>query len=149
MKLAQGTRLEGHEGSSNSLADGEIGRVDLVEGATSATDVLRLMLQSAVDKGGISLSIGVGYIRDITITDGAVNDVGRWRRHIIKDGLVNTEVLSQDVLGSVCDPIVNVEGRASLVEVTVVKDQEKLSVLDSVDGVGDSLREVPNVTYIQ
>lgn len=109
VQLTESTRLERHKCRGNGLADGEVGRVNLVKGATLAANLLGLVLKGAVDEGGVAVGVGVGHVHDIAIAHGSVENVRIGLGHVIKDGLVDAKVLGQDVLGRVGDPVVNVE----------------------------------------
>jgi hypothetical protein len=101
VELAQATRLEGNVGRGNSLADGEVGRVDLAEFTSASADLLGIVLEGAVDKGGISGGIGVGGILNVAVGDGAIDNVRAALAKLVKDLLVNTKVLGQNILGCV------------------------------------------------
>ena len=164
MQLTKRTRLERHKCRGNGLADGEIGRVNLVKSATLAANLLGLVLKGAVDEGGVAVGVGVGHVHDVAVADGSVDDIRVGLGHVVKDGLVDAKVLGQDVLGRVGNPVVNVEGGSdqsariplyhamkanyspSLVKVAIIKDQEELGILGGVNRVGDTLGEVPDIT---
>lgn len=150
MQLPQRTGLESDKGGGDSLADGEVGRVNLAELAAGAGNLLGRVLKGAVDEGGVAVGIGVGEVRDVAVADGAVEDVGRGLGDVVEDGGVDAEVLGEDVLGGVGDPVVDVEGGAGPVEVAVVEDEEELVlVAEAGDGVGDALGEVPDVAVAE
>lgn len=123
MKLAQSTRLEGDKGRGNSLADGEVGGVDAAELASGASDLLWLMLKGAVDVGGGGIHVLVREINDIAVADGPVDDIRELLWEVVEDGLVNAKVLGENVSGRVGKPVINVEGGANAVEVTVIEDK--------------------------
>jgi len=111
VKLAQTTGLKGNKGGSNGLGDGEVGRVNLVELATVAANLLGFVVKRAVDVGALALvvDVGVGHIDDVAVADSGVLDVRRGSDDVVEDRLIHAEVLGQDVLGGVSDPVVNVE----------------------------------------
>ena len=110
VQLAQTARLERHKRRRNGLADGEVGRVDLVELAAVAANLLGLVLESAVDEGAVAASDGcAGRLGHVARADRRVDDVRVGRGDVVEDGLVDAEVLGEDGLGGVGDPVIDVE----------------------------------------
>ena len=112
VELTQSARLERNKRGGDSLTDGEVGRVDLVKGTARPVNLLGLMLEGAVDKGGVvvNVNVGGGAAGDLLVGLVAVDNVGRGLGHVVKHLFVHAKVLGEDVLGSVRDPVVNVEG---------------------------------------
>jgi|SRR5688572_14210264 hypothetical protein len=71
------------------------------------------MIEESVDEGAVARSIGGFGISDIALRDRTIHDVrvGGWK--VLKDGLVNAKVLGEDTLGSVREPVIDVEGGAT------------------------------------
>lgn len=113
MKLAKTARLECNKRSSNGLGDWEVGRVNLVELATLAANLLGLMVQSTPHVCAVLVGVEVGCVDNILVAYGAVDNVRRRGREVLEDGLVHTEVAGENVLRGVSQPVVNVEGCSS------------------------------------
>jgi hypothetical protein len=163
MKLTESARLEGHIGGGDGLGDGEVGRVNLPELTTRTTNCLWRVLQRAVDKRRV---LGrVWQVHDVSVGHSTVGNVRVGLGQVVKHRLVDVEVLGEDVLRRVGQPVINVEGRAknlgqpglprhkamgidspSFLKVAVIK-YEKIFVVvfKTVNGVGNTLGEVPNV----
>ena len=61
-----------------------------------------------------------------------------------------TETLREDVLGSMRDPIIDVEGGACSLEIALVEDKQVLVLIrKALDHMRLALREVPNVTFVE
>jgi len=170
MKLPQTTRLESDKGRRNSFADREVGRVDLVESAAISRNGFRVMLERLIDKGVVA---GGGTLRrNGAVANGALLDVWVRLGNIVKYGFWDAKVLGEDILGSVREPVVNVEGDTKIislaygaymnfvsflvvalpcvVELGVIKDQQKLVlVFETLDRMGSALREVPDITVVK
>lgn len=165
MELTQTAGLQRDKRRSNRLGDGEVGRVDLVELAAVATNLLWLMVGQTVHVGAVTRGVGVRRVSHVKVAHGAVQDVRRRRGKLLEDRLVNAEVFGDDVLGGVEEPIVDVEGRPvfvsssllprvcdvehepDFVKVTIVKHQEILALIcNTLDSVCDALRKVPDIS---
>lgn len=108
VELPQTAWLQRHHRRGNCLAHREIGRVNLIYLAASSANLLRRMLQRAVDKGS-----GLGKCWDIAgdvmLGDGAVDNVWIRCRERIEDRFIDAKVLCEDGAGSVGDPVVDIE----------------------------------------
>lgn len=111
VKLSQTTWLQSHKRRCNRLAHGEIGRVNLVHLTASSANLLRRMLQRAVDEG-TGLCNCWDIAGDIVRADGAVDNVRIGCRQGIEDRFIDAKVLREDRAGSVRDPVVDVESGA-------------------------------------
>lgn len=109
MKLAQTTWLERHKGGGNLLCNGKVCRVNLVEGAAAAANLLGRVLQGAVHKRGVALCLWRDGAGDVFGGDGAVENVRACRGDVLEGGLWDAKVFGENVLGRVRDPVVEVE----------------------------------------
>lgn len=116
MELSEATGLERHKGCRNGLADGEVGRINLPEHATSAGHILGRVLKGAVDVRAVPREGASRSVRDIPGADRPVENVRVWSGDIVEDRRVHAEVLGEDMARSVGNPIVNHESRAASVE---------------------------------
>lgn len=110
MELPQATGLQCHKRGRERGADGEVGRVDLIEGTATAGHGLRLVLQRAVHVRAVARRLASGAALYLLGAHGAVEDVGVRVRDVVEGGLWDAEVLGDDVLGGVRQPVVDVEG---------------------------------------
>lgn len=109
MKFSQPTRLEMHKCRRNCLGYWKVGGIDFAEFSSTARNFLRIVLQGPVDIGCAagqwpisSTDLGVGH--------GAVEDVRVRCWEVCKDRGIDTEVLRNNVLWSMCEPVVDHEG---------------------------------------
>lgn len=138
-----------------------------MHGAAGAANLLGRVLQSAVDEGGVALGLGRHCAGDILGCHGGVEDVRAPSWDILENGLGDAKVLSEDRLGRVGDPVVEVKGGTvmlvhgpcldsaccylpDLVKIRLVKDEQKLVlVLKALHRVRDTLGKIPNVTVVE
>ena len=104
VQLSQSLWLERHKRGGNGLARGEVGRVDLVERATTTGNALAWVLQGTVDERGIPAQRVAA--RNVLSANGCVEDVrvGWW--YVGEHGLVEPEVLGENAFGRMSHPVV-------------------------------------------
>ena len=112
MELAQTAWLEGYKRGGNGLGGRKVARVDDVKGASATGDLLRLMLESAVDEGCIAGEVPVVIGGDVLGSLGAVDDE-RGRPEVLEYRLIDAEVSGNDITRRMAKPVDDVEGRAS------------------------------------
>ena len=72
------------------------------------------------------------------------------RGDIVKDRLVHAEILRQDILGRVRNPVIHHERRPRGVEVPVIKNKKVLVLIpQTLQGVGFALGEIPDVARLE
>lgn len=118
VQLAQPARLEDDEGGGDGLGDGEVARVDLAELAAAAGHGLGRVLEGVIDVRAVADQRAVGP-RHVAVADGRVEDVRVALGDGVEDRLGDAEVLREDGLGGVHDPVVEVEGGPIIVSISV------------------------------
>ena len=147
MKLAEPAWLEPDERRRERLAGGKVCRVDFVKLAPFSRHRLRLVLQRPVHERGIAREVSRRCWRDLLGANSAVEDARVRFGDIVKDGRIQAKVLGDNISRGMRDPVVNVERRADLVKVGVIKYQKELVLLaETLDRMGHPLWEVPDVS---
>lgn len=145
VQLPQPLRLQRHKRSRDSFRDGERRRIHLPKRAALARHRLGLVLAGEVDVRAVA---GEEVVRagNVALADVGLQDVRVDGGQVLEDGGVDAEVLGDDVPGRVREPVVDHEGRADLVEVAVVEDEQVLVlVVQALHRVRRALGEVPHV----
>ncbi len=75
----------------------------------AAGDGFALVLESAVDEGGVARQLAGRARGDVLGADGTVEDVGAGDGDLVEDGSVEAKVVGNDVAGGMRDPVVDVE----------------------------------------
>ena len=123
MQLPQRSRLQRDNRSRNGLADREIPRIDNTDGTTSTSRLLHGLLINMERIARITRQLSIRMI-DLSITNSCIQDVRVGARCFVEDAGIDTETLSEDVLGGMCNPVIHVECGADGIEVAVVEGEE-------------------------
>ena len=85
VELPQTLWFKSNKGSSNGLANGKVGRVNLVELSATTWNTLGLVLESAVDEGRISRELAGCSACHLLGADGAIDNIGVGSWELVKD----------------------------------------------------------------
>lgn len=119
MEFSQATWLEGHKCRRNRLGNREIGRVNLAEHTSLASNLLSGVLQGTVNKRAISRCNRSNSTGDILLADGGVQDVRVRGRDVIEDGFRDSKILGQNILRGMGQPVINIECGSAVKSVEV------------------------------
>jgi hypothetical protein len=110
MKLTQRSGLEGHDSSSDGLRDREVTGVDDLNGSTTTRSVSNRLFRGVVDVRAVSSECSVwAFSGDSAGFSSSLDYIGISGRDIAEYRGVDAEVLGQDVLGGVGDPVIHHE----------------------------------------
>jgi hypothetical protein len=166
MKFSQPTRLEMNKRRRNCLGNWKVGGIDFAEFSSTARNFLRIVLQGPVDIGCVAGQWAISST-DLGVGHGAVEDVRVRRWEVCKDRGINPKVLRNNVLWSMCEPVVYHEGcpigillviakRAvqrrlpDFVEVRIIKDKQIfVLIVQPLNGMSCAFWEVPYIPIVQ
>lgn len=113
VKLSQSTRLQCYNRCSQGGSNGEIARIHNSQGTSASRRRGDFLLRKVVHVGAVAFEFAV-WARDFLIRDLFLQDVRGRRRDVIENGCIDAEILSQDRLGGMDNPIVDGKGCALL-----------------------------------
>ena len=149
VQLPQCSGLQRHNRGRNRLANREVSGVNDTDRPPPASGLLHSLLARMERIARIARQLAKRMV-DLSITNRRIQDIRIRRRSLLKHTSIHSKALRKDVLGRMCDPVVDIEGGAYGIEVAVVKGKEVFVLfLETLDGMRFALGEVPDVALAE